>query len=73
MKITRTNIKWVAQVSILRPGCCGQDRLRGNTQVSEARPGPPTYCFEATLVRLVALFCGGEFEHRDLVIGFSGL
>ena len=25
MKMPRTNIKWVAQVSLLRPGCSGQD------------------------------------------------
>jgi hypothetical protein len=51
--MTRTNIQWVAQVSILRPGCCGQDRLRGETQVSKSRPGPPTERLE------VAVFFAG--------------
>jgi hypothetical protein len=42
MKMTRTNIKWVAQVSILRPGFLLRNRSYRNTQVSKARPGPPT-------------------------------
>jgi hypothetical protein len=35
-------VEWVAQVSLLRPGFLLADGLGRNTQVSEARPGPPT-------------------------------
>jgi hypothetical protein len=48
MKLAQTNIEWAAQVSLLRPGCFGQDPLRGETQVSKARPGPPTLSLEVT-------------------------
>jgi hypothetical protein len=49
-KMTRTSIEWVAQVSLLRPECSGQNPLRGETQVSKARPGPTTHS------EMVALF-----------------
>jgi hypothetical protein len=38
-----TNNKWVAQVSLLRPGFPAWAHLRRETPVSKARPGPPTY------------------------------
>jgi hypothetical protein len=41
MKIARTN-KWVVQVSLLRPGFLTQMGTGRNTQVSKARPAPPT-------------------------------
>jgi hypothetical protein len=46
MKMARTNIEWVAQVSLLRPGCSGRTDFSGETQVSKARPGPPTQSLE---------------------------
>jgi len=46
MKMARTNIEWVAQVSLLRPGCSGRTDFSGETQVSESRPGPPTQSLE---------------------------
>jgi hypothetical protein len=57
MKVARTNIEWVAQVSLLRPGCSGRTDFSGETQVSKSRPGPPTQslevaaCFSTELVR----------------------
>src|ERR1035438_10433633 len=42
MKLARTNVEWVAQVTLLRPGFLPQMGLDRNTQVSKARPGPPT-------------------------------
>src|SRR6202453_3595404 len=44
--MARTNIEWVAQVSLLRPGCSGRTDFSGETQVSKARPGPPTQSLE---------------------------
>jgi hypothetical protein len=32
-----TNIEWVAQVSLLRPGCSGRTDSSGETQVSKSR------------------------------------
>jgi hypothetical protein len=46
MKMARTNIEWVAQVSLLRPGCSGRTDFSGETQVSKSRPGPPTQSLE---------------------------
>jgi hypothetical protein len=40
--MTRTSIEWVAQVSLLQPRCSVKTNSRGETQVSKARPGPPT-------------------------------
>src|SRR5271165_7009879 len=42
MQMARTNLEWVAQVSILRPGFLPQMGPGRNTQVSKSRPGPPT-------------------------------
>jgi hypothetical protein len=46
MKIARTNIEWVAQVSLLRPGCFGQDPffrrnpgLKSETWATHSRSG----------------------------------
>jgi hypothetical protein len=36
------DVEWVAQVSLLRPGYSGRTDFLGETQVSKARPGPPT-------------------------------
>jgi hypothetical protein len=42
--MTRRNIRWVAQVSILRPGCCGQHRRRGEPSSPKRDLGhPPTH------------------------------
>ena len=46
VKMARTNLEWVAQVSLLRPVFLPQMDPGRNTQVSEARPGPPTQCLE---------------------------
>ena len=46
MKMERTNVEWVAQVSLLRPGFLSQIGTGRNTQVSKARPGPPTQSLE---------------------------
>jgi hypothetical protein len=36
--------EWVAQLSLLRPGFLLEMGPGRNTQVSKARPGPPTQC-----------------------------
>jgi hypothetical protein len=43
------SVEWVAQVSLLRPGFLGDQGCYRNTQVSKARPGPPTLCVELIL------------------------
>jgi hypothetical protein len=64
--MARTNVEWVAQVSLLRPGCLGWTYLRGETQVSKARPGPPTYSLEVAVLRsLEGHPLGGEVVNQS--------
>src|SRR5271165_7213250 len=55
--MARPKIEWVAQVSFLRPGCFGQELFEGKTQVSKARPGPPTQ-FASYSAAKVDVSCG---------------
>ena len=43
--MTRTKVEWVAQVSLLRPGCSGQDPFAEKTQVSKRDLGHPIEVF----------------------------
>src|ERR1700679_3097464 len=38
-KLQTRDVKWVAHVSLLRPGCSGQDHQQGETHVSKGRCG----------------------------------
>jgi hypothetical protein len=69
MKMARTNIEWVAQVSLLRPGCFGRVGLRGETQVSKSRPGPPTQSLNVAALFLTECGGGGENSVRGLFLG----
>ena len=51
MEMARTNVEW----------CSGWDHLRGKTQVSKARPGPPTRSLESAVC-----FRHGEARWWDL-------
>jgi hypothetical protein len=51
MKMAPTNVEWVAQVSLLRPGFLPQMGLSRNTQVSKARPGHPLNIWRLDLIQ----------------------
>jgi hypothetical protein len=42
VKMRRTNTKWVAQVSLLRPGCSGRDPFPRRNPGLKSETGPPT-------------------------------
>jgi len=46
MKMARTNVEWVGHGARVGAGGVERARLRGETQVSKARPGPPTQSLE---------------------------
>jgi hypothetical protein len=41
MKMARTNLEWVAQVSLLRPGCSGRTDFSGETRSQKRDLGHP--------------------------------